>query len=134
MLSRNRSRGAKARCHSGEDIPLTTVRTMSMETESTDDDGSPRHTVSVDSSRRRQSAYSRWVTSLLSCSAGARRRVYGSVRIMLMSTCIVSYNVCDIIHLVHLVSFRFPSGSVVPGLYAGPNYCQSHIFWWTHRC
>ena len=21
-----------------------------------------------------------------------------------------------------------------PGLYAGPNYCQSHMFWWTHGC
>ena len=20
------------------------------------------------------------------------------------------------------------------GLYAGPNYCQSHMFWWTHGC
>ena len=19
-------------------------------------------------------------------------------------------------------------------LYAGPNYCQSHMFWWTHGC
>ena len=21
-----------------------------------------------------------------------------------------------------------------PGLYAGPNYCQSHMFWWTYGC
>ena len=20
------------------------------------------------------------------------------------------------------------------GLYAEPNYCQSHMFWWTHGC
>ena len=30
-----------------------------------------------------------------------------------------------------LMSFR---GITLSGLYAGPNYCQSHIFWWTHRC
>ena len=22
----------------------------------------------------------------------------------------------------------------VTGLYAGPNYCQSHMVWWTHGC
>ena len=28
----------------------------------------------------------------------------------------------------------FVGNSRVAGLYAGPNYCQSHMFWWAHGC
>ena len=35
-----------------------------------------------------------------------------------------------------LAFFASPHMSLVQqaGLYAGPNYCQAHVFWWTHGC